>query len=198
MRTAAARALHAGEDLRRVTVRAVDVLEVHCAEMGGRIAVGEGGPQRSVVRREGVGTGDSPAPRGPGGVYQPVVMSGRVAYVSGHGPLRADGSYICGRVGADLDVAAGRAAARQTGLAILSSLRIALGTLDRVSRVVKLLGMVQATPEFGDHPAVINGCSELYAEIWGPDRGVGARSAVGLISLPHAIAVEIEGIFEID
>jgi enamine deaminase RidA (YjgF/YER057c/UK114 family) len=121
-----------------------------------------------------------------------------MAYVSGHGPLRADGSYICGRVGADLDVAAGREAARQTALAILSSLRIALGSLDRVSRVVKLLGMVQATPEFADHPAVINGCSELYAEIWGPDRGVGARSAVGLISLPHAIAVEIEGIFEID
>ena len=117
-----------------------------------------------------------PAPRGPGGVYQPVVMSGRVAYVSGHGPLRADGSYICGRVGADLDVAAGRAAARQTGLAILSSLRIALGTLDRVSRVVKLLGMVQATPEFGDHPAVINGCSELYAEIW--DRIAGLARGV--------------------
>jgi enamine deaminase RidA (YjgF/YER057c/UK114 family) len=139
-----------------------------------------------------------PTARGPGGVYQPVIVSGRLAYVSGHGPLRADGSHITGRVGADLDVAAGRAAARQTGLAILSSLRLALGTLDRVTRVVKLLGMVQATPEFGDHPAVINGCSELFAEIWGPDRGVGARSAVGFISLPHAIAVEIEGIFEID
>jgi enamine deaminase RidA (YjgF/YER057c/UK114 family) len=139
-----------------------------------------------------------PSPRGPGGVYRPVVVSGRLAYVSGHGPMRADGSYVSGRVGADLDVAAGRAAARQTGLAILSSLRVALGTLDRVSRVVKLLGMVQATPEFADHPAVINGCSELFAEIWGPDRGVGARSAVGFVSLPHAIAVEIEGIFEID
>ena len=139
-----------------------------------------------------------PAPRGPGGVYQPVVIVGRMAYVSGHGPLLPDGSHITGRVGADLDVAAGRAAARQTGLAILSSLRVALGTLDRVSRVVKLLGMVQATPEFGSHPAVINGCSELFAEIWGPDRGVGARSAVGFISLPNAIAVEIEGIFEID
>ncbi len=139
-----------------------------------------------------------PAPRGPGGVYQPVVISGRTAYVSGHGPLRADGSYITGRVGADLDVAAGREAARQTGLAILSSLRVALGSLDRVTRVVKLLGMVQATPEFGEHPAVINGCSELFAELWGLERGVGARSAVGLASLPHGIAVEIEGIFEID
>jgi hypothetical protein len=95
-------------------------------------------------------------------------------------------------------VTAGREAARQTGLAILSSLRVALGSLDRVTRVVKLLGMVQATPEFGEHPAVINGCSELFAELWGPERGVGARSAVGLASLPHGIAVEIEGIFEID
>jgi enamine deaminase RidA (YjgF/YER057c/UK114 family) len=139
-----------------------------------------------------------PPPRGPGGVYQPVVVSGRMVFVSGQGPLRSDGSYITGRVGAELDVAAGREAARQTGLAILSSLRAALGSLDRVTRVVKLLGMVQATPEFGEHPAVINGCSELFAELWGPERGVGARSAVGLASLPDGIAVEIEGIFEID
>lgn len=139
-----------------------------------------------------------PTPPGPGGVYQPVVISGRHAYVSGHGPLRADGSYITGRLGGDLNLAAGRAAARQTGLAMLSSLRVALGSLDRVSRLLRLFGMVQATPEFGDHPAVINGCSELFAEIWGPDRGVGARSAVGFTSLPHAIAVEIEGVFEID
>jgi hypothetical protein len=121
-----------------------------------------------------------------------------MAYVSGHGPLRTDGSFITGRLGGDLDVPAGRAAARQTGLAMLASLRIALGTLDRVSRLVKLLGMVQATPEFRDHPAVINGCSELFAEIWGPDLGVGARSAVGFVSLPNSIAVEIEGIFEVD
>ncbi len=137
-----------------------------------------------------------PAPT-PGGVYRPVVVSGRHAYVSGHGPLKPDGSYVTGRVGADLDVEAGRAAARQTALAILSSLRSALGSLDRVTGVVKLLGMVQATPEFGDHPAVINGCSELLAELLGPERGVGARSAVGMASLPHGIAVEIEGVFEI-
>jgi len=139
-----------------------------------------------------------PTPPSPGGVYQPVVISGRHAYVSGHGPLRADGSYITGRLGGDLNLAAGQTAARQTGLAMLSSLRVALGSLDRVSRLLRLFGMVQATPEFGDHPAVINGCSELFAEIWGPDRGVGARSAVGFTSLPHAIAVEIEGVFEID
>jgi enamine deaminase RidA (YjgF/YER057c/UK114 family) len=137
-----------------------------------------------------------PAPT-PGGVYRPVVVAGNVVYVSGHGPLLADGSYITGRVGADLDVAAGRIAARQTGLAMLASLKAALGSLDRVAGVLKLLGMVQATPEFGEHPAVINGCSELFAELWGAERGVGARSAVGMASLPHGIAVEIEGIFQL-
>jgi len=137
-----------------------------------------------------------PAPT-PGGVYRPVVIVGSLAHVSGHGPLRADGSYITGRLGAELDVEAGREAARHTGLAMLASLRAALGSLDRVSRVVKLLGLVQATAEFGDHPAVINGCSELFAELFGAERGVGARSAVGMVSLPRGIAVEIEGIFEI-
>ena len=137
-----------------------------------------------------------PAPK-PGGVYQPVLLIGSFAYVSGHGPQRADGTFIKGRLGADLDVAGGRAAARQTALSMLASLRAALGSLDRLSRVVKLLGLVQATNDFQDHPAVINGCSELLAELLGPDRGVGARSAVGMASLPSGIAVEIEGIFEV-
>jgi len=137
-----------------------------------------------------------PAPK-PGGVYQPVLLIGSFAYVSGHGPQRADGTFIKGRLGADLDVAAGHAAARQTALSMLASLRVALGSLDRLSRVVKLLGLVQATTEFQEHPAVINGCSELLAELLGLDRGVGARSAVGMASLPSGIAVEIEGIFEV-
>ncbi len=137
-----------------------------------------------------------PAPV-PGGVYKPVLVIGSFAYVSGHGPLKSDGTFIVGRLGEDLDVAAGRVAARQTALAMLASLRHELGTLNRLSRVVKLLGLVQATPQFGDHPAVINGCSELLAELLGPERGVGARSAVGMASLPRGIAVEIEGIFEI-
>jgi enamine deaminase RidA (YjgF/YER057c/UK114 family) len=136
-----------------------------------------------------------PPPRG--GVYQPVVVAGGFAYVSGHGPLKADGTYVTGRLGAGLDVAAGKEAARIVGLAMLASLRARLGTLDRVSRVVKLLGMVNAAADFLEHPAVINGCSELFADIWGPDAGVGARSAVGMGSLPHDIAVEIEGIFEL-
>ena len=101
------------------------------------------------------------------------------------------------RVGETMDLDGGRAAARQVGLAILSTLRSELGNLDRVSRVIKLLGMVNCTPDFPDHPKVINGCSELFAEVWGKDAGVGARSAVGMGPLPGNIAVEIEAIFEI-
>ena len=138
-----------------------------------------------------------PAPK-PVAVYRTVVVAGHVAYVSGHGPLKSDGTMISGRVGADLDLAAGKAAARQTGLAILASLRAQLGSLDRVGRVLKILGMVNATPDFRDHPAVINGCSELFAEVFGPEKGIGARSAVGMASLPGNIAVEIEAIFEVE
>jgi enamine deaminase RidA (YjgF/YER057c/UK114 family) len=137
-----------------------------------------------------------PAPKAMG-VYKPVVVSGNMVYVSGHGPLKADGTLITGRVGADLDLAAGKGAARQTGLAILASLRSALGSLDKVQRVVKVLGMVNATADFTDHPKVINGCSELFADVFGSDLGVGARSAVGMGSLPSNIAVEIEAIFEV-
>jgi len=135
-----------------------------------------------------------PAPE-PKGIYQPVLVVGSSVYVSGHGPVRADGSLIVGRVGADLDLAAGKAAARQVGLTMLASLRAALGSLDRIERVVKVLGMVNATPDFGEHPKVINGCSELFVEIWGADLGVGVRSAVGMGSLPGGIAVEIEAQF---
>src|SRR5206468_782133 len=115
----------------------------------------------------------------------------------GHGPLKSDKTLITGRVGADLNLDQGKAAARQVGLAILASLRSELGSLDRVRRVIKVLGMVNSTPDFLDHPKVINGCSELFADLWGPDLGVGARSAVGLAALPGNIAVEIEAIFEL-
>ena len=131
-----------------------------------------------------------------GGVYKPVVFTGELAYVSGHGPYLNDGSYITGKLGADLDLSAGQAAARQTGLALLATIRNELGSLDRVKRVIKLLGMVNATPEFGEHPQVINGCSELLRDVFGED-GVGARSAVGMGSLPGKIAVEIEAIIEV-
>jgi enamine deaminase RidA (YjgF/YER057c/UK114 family) len=137
-----------------------------------------------------------PAPK-PVAVYKPLVVVGNLAYVSGHGPLKPDKSLITGRVGADLDVNAGKAAARQVGLAILATIRSELGSLDHVKRVVKVLGMVNSTPEFRDHPAVINGCSELFADVYGKENGIGARSAVGMGSLPGNIAVEIEAIFEI-
>ena len=138
-----------------------------------------------------------PAPK-PVAVYKPLVIVGQLAYVSGHGPVKADKTLITGRVGADLDLAAGKAAARQVGLAILATLRSELGSLNRVRRVIKVLGMVNSTPDFQQHPAVINGCSELFADVFGPDAGVGSRSAVGMGSLPANIAVEIEAIFEIE
>lgn len=138
-----------------------------------------------------------PAPK-PAGVYKPVVIAGNLAYVSGHGPLKSDRTLMTGRVGADLDLNAGKAAARQVGLAILATLRDQLGSLNRIKRVIKVLGMVNSTSEFREHPAVINGCSELFADVFGPDNGVGARSAVGMGSLPGNIAVEIEVIFELE
>ena len=139
-----------------------------------------------------------PAPPAPAGVYKPcLVVDGRFLYVSGHGPLQNDGSSITGKVGRDLDLEAGKGAARQVGLSILSSVRAHLGSLDKVKRVVKLLGMVNCVPEFEKHPYVINGCSELFRELWGEDNGVGVRSAVGMGSLPNNISVEIEAIFEL-
>jgi enamine deaminase RidA (YjgF/YER057c/UK114 family) len=133
----------------------------------------------------------------PVAVYKPIVIAGSMAYVSGHGPLRVDGTLITGRVGAELTLEEGKLAARQVGLAILATLRKHLGSLDNVKRVIKLLGMVNSAPDFYEHPKVINGCSELFAEVWGKDLGVGARSAVGMGPLPGNIAVEIEAIFEV-
>ena len=137
-----------------------------------------------------------PAPK-PVAVYKPVVVVGNMVYVSGHGPLKSDKSLITGKVGADLDVAGGKAAARQVGLAILATLRSELGSLDRIKRLIKVLGMVNSTADFKDHPAVINGCSELFADVFGNEFGIAARSAVGMGSLPGNIAVEIEAIFEL-
>ncbi len=136
-----------------------------------------------------------PIPK-PGGIYKPVVQVGNILYVSGHGPLRPDRTLITGKVGLDLTEEQAHEAARVTGLTMLTSLKHYLGSFDRISRVIKLLGMVNAVPEFTTHPAVINGCSDLFRQLWGED-GVGARSAVGMGSLPGNIAVEIEGIFEI-
>ena len=137
-----------------------------------------------------------PAPK-PVAVYKPVVVVGNLAYVSGHGPLKADKSLITGVVGRDLDLEQGKEAARQVGLAILATLREHFGSLDKVARLIKVLGMVNSAPDFYDHPKVINGCSELFAEVWGEENGIGARSAVGMGPLPGNISVEIEAIFEL-
>lgn len=139
-----------------------------------------------------------PPPPKPAGVYKPVVISGNMAYVSGHGPLKPDGSMYTGRVGSEVDLEAGKTAARQTGLAILATLQKSLGSLDRVKQLVKTLGMVNAAPDFKEHPQVINGYSELMSEVFGPEIGVGARSAIGMGSLPGNISTEIEAIFEIE
>ena len=138
-----------------------------------------------------------PAAPIPAHVYKPVVISGNMCYVSGHGPLRVDKTVITGVVGKDLNLEQGQAAARQVGLAILATVRNELGSLDRVKRLVKTLGMVNTAANFYDHPKVINGYSELMREVFGDDAGVGARSAVGMGPLPGNIAVEIEVIFEL-
>ena len=137
-----------------------------------------------------------PSPSEPIASYVTFVRTGNLAYTSGHGPMRADGSWITGKVGEDLDVDEAREAARVTGLGLLATLRNGLGSLDEVVRVVKVLGMVNCTPDFTDHPAVINGCSDLMAEVFG-QAGQHARSAVGVGSLPMNIPVEIEAIVEI-
>lgn len=138
-----------------------------------------------------------PPPPKPAGVYQPVLIVGNLAYVSGHGPLLPDGTMLTGKVGAAVDQEGGYRAARQTALAILASLQAKLGSLDRLRRVVKTLGMVNCTSDFTQHPAVINGASDLFRELLGPELGVGARSAVGMGSLPGNISVEIEMIVEV-
>lgn len=137
-----------------------------------------------------------PAPK-PMGVYKPIVFVDNLAYLSGHGPLKPDKTLITGRVGENLDLAAGYAAAKQTGLAMLATLRSALGSLDRVKRVVKTLGLVNCTNDFQEQPKVINGCSDLFADVYGEEAGVGARSALATNTLPGGIAVEIEMIVEI-
>jgi enamine deaminase RidA (YjgF/YER057c/UK114 family) len=132
----------------------------------------------------------------PMGVYKPVLIIGNFLYVSGQGPLKSDGSLIKGRVGNDLDLEQGKQAARQVGLAMLSTIKANIGDLNKIKRLVKTLGMVNSSPDFYQHPAVINGFSELMSEVFGEDNGIGVRSAVGMF-LPNNIAVEIEAMFEL-
>ncbi len=136
-----------------------------------------------------------PAPT-PLGVYKPYLIVGNHLYVSGHAPVLSDKRLIMGKIGKDLDLEQGKLAAQQVGLTILSTIKTHIGSLDKVKRVIKILGMVNCVPEFEKHPYVINGCSELFAHVWGED-GIGVRSAVGFGSLPDNIPVEIEALFEI-
>jgi enamine deaminase RidA (YjgF/YER057c/UK114 family) len=140
-----------------------------------------------------------PKPSAPVATYVPAVQVGNLLFVSGHGPRNADGTRITGKVGpraGQMSTGDANRAARSVGLAVLSTVREALGSLDRVARTVKVLGMVNASPEFTEHPQVINGFSDLLVQVFG-ERGKGARSAVGMSSLPGDIPVEIEVIFEV-
>lgn len=133
----------------------------------------------------------------PMAVYKPVVQVGNILYVSGHVPVQTDGSMIKGKVGADLTLEQGQQAARQVALTILATLQNSLGSLNKIKRLVKSFGMVNCVPTFYDIPKVINGYSELMKEVFGEDAGVGARSAVGMVSLPANVPVEVEAIFEL-
>lgn len=138
-----------------------------------------------------------PAPK-PLGVYKPCLVDGKYLYLSGHGTVKEDGSLIIGRIGVDMDMEEGKLAARQVGLAMLATIKANIGSLNKVKRVIKVLGMVNATADFERHPYVINGCSELFAAVWGEEYGIGVRSAVGMGSLPDNIPVEIEAMFELE
>jgi enamine deaminase RidA (YjgF/YER057c/UK114 family) len=141
---------------------------------------------------------DLPSPPAPVANYVPAVRTGNLLFVSGHGPSRADGTLVTGKVGTDLDLTAARDAARLVGLNILATVRQELGSLDAVRRVVKLLGMVNCGPGFIQMPAVIDGCSDLLVDVFGDVAGRHARSAVGMAELPANIPVEIEFVLEVD
>lgn len=141
----------------------------------------------------GIALPEAPAPAAN---YVPFIISGNLVFVSGQ-ISRDEGGLIAGKLGAGTTVIQGQAAARACAIALLAQVKTACrGDLDRVARVVKLTGFVNSTPDFTDHPAVINGASDLIAEVFG-ERGGHARAAVGVASLPLGVAVEVEGIFEI-
>lgn len=133
----------------------------------------------------------------PGLALVPCVRVGEMLYVSGHTPVGADGKNVVGKLGKDMDVKQGQDAARLVALRILSVVRTELGSLDRVVRVVKTLGMVNCTPDFVQSPAVVNGFSEVFVQVFGETAGKGARSAVGMVSLPGGVPVEMEIILQV-
>jgi len=137
----------------------------------------------------------TPAP--PVANYVRAVRTGDLVFVAGHGPTRADGSLVTGKVGAERTLEEGYEAARLTAIAMLSTLKAELGDLSRVRRIVRVFGMVNAVERFGQQPEVINGASDLLVEVFGPERGPHARAAVGMASLPRDITVEIEMVVEV-
>lgn len=145
---------------------------------------------------EALGLSLPPAPQ-PLGVYKPYLIDGKYLYLSGHGPVQDDKSLIIGRIGRELDIEQGKLSARQVGLTMLSTIKANIGSLNRIKRVIKVLGMVNCTEDFERHPYIINGCSELFAQVWGTENGIGVRSAVGMGSLPDNIPVEVEALFEL-
>ncbi|WDF67417.1 RidA family protein [Sphingobacterium oryzagri] len=147
-------------------------------------------------RFEQLGLSLPPAPA-PLGVYKPYLIDGKYLYLSGHGPVQDDKSLIIGRIGEEFDQEQGKLAAQQVGLTMLSTIKTNLGSLSAVKRVIKVLGMVNCTADFERHPFIINGCSELFAQVWGEENGIGVRSAVGMGSLPDNIPVEVEALFEL-
>jgi enamine deaminase RidA (YjgF/YER057c/UK114 family) len=152
------------------------------------------GPTEQRLRERGI---ELPKVTAPVANYVPHVRTGNLVFLAGTGPVGPNGAFITGKVGKDVTAEEANGHARLTGLMLLAMLRAAAGgSLDNVTRAVKVLGMVNAVPEFTDHPKVINGCSDLFVEVFG-DRGRHARSAVGMASLPFNISVEIEAVFEV-
>ena len=173
------------------------IAAIGTAWFGGAAVAGAQAPQSASARLKALGI-TLPPQAAPVAVYVPAVRVGNLLYISGSGPAnRPDGTRPTGKVGSDLTLAQGKDAARLTGLNILASVQGAMGSLDKVVRVVKVLGMVNVAPGFIEMPQVINGFSELMVDVFGKERGIGARSAVGMASLPQNIPVEIEAIFEV-
>tara|TARA_B100000900_G_scaffold163679_1_gene138950 strand:- start:1452 stop:1913 length:462 start_codon:yes stop_codon:yes gene_type:complete len=137
-----------------------------------------------------------PNPAKPAGSYKPCLIVDNIAYISGQGPLLEDGTFAKGVIGKDVDIETGQKHAQRCGLAILSALKNEVGDLDKVEQLLKITGFVNCISDFTQQPSIINGCSDLMKEVFG-DRGVHARAAVGVNSLPLGFTVEIEAIFKI-
>jgi enamine deaminase RidA (YjgF/YER057c/UK114 family) len=184
---------HGMRDVDRRTALVLLGSALPAAPLAWRPASAQAGSPEQRLRERGI---ELPRVGAPVANYVPAVRTGNLVFLAGTGPMTPDGKFITGKVGKDTSIEEAYGHARLTGLMLLAMLRAAVGSLDNVARAVKVLGMVNCGPEFTDHPKVINGCSDLFVEVFG-DRGKHARSAVGMGSLPFNITVEIEAIFEV-